>query len=49
LEGFDMKQALLPYGNALKGLNIMTCTGEWIDEKKTYDHRVVVYTEQVTE
>ena len=49
LEGFDMKRALLPYGNALRGLNIMTCTGEWIDEKKTYDHRVVVYTEQVTE
>ncbi len=46
-EGFDMKKALLPHGRALRGLNIMTCTGKWVNEKNTYDHRVVVYTEQV--
>lgn len=48
LEGLDMKKALLPYGNTLRGLNLMTCTGKWVDSKNTYDHRVLVYTEQVT-
>lgn len=47
LDGFDMKKALLPYGNTLRGLNLMTCTGKWLNGKNTYDHRVVVYTEQV--
>lgn len=47
LDGFDMKKALLPYGKTLRGLNLMTCTGKWVNGKNTYDHRVMVYTEQV--
>lgn len=47
LEGLDMKKVLLPYGNSLKGLNLMTCTGNWIKDKQTFDQRVVVYTELV--
>jgi len=30
-------------------LNLITCTGEWIPEKKTYGNRLVVYTEIVNE
>lgn len=47
LNDIDMKKVLLPYGNTLKALNLMTCTGTWLPDKKTYDQRVVVYTEQV--
>lgn len=47
LEGIDMNKALSIYGDAEKGLNIMTCTGRWIPEKLTYDQRVVVYTQQI--
>ena len=48
LEGLDMKKVLKPYGNTVKGLNLMTCTGTWVDAQKTYDKRVIVYTEQLT-
>jgi len=47
LADVDMKKMLLPYGNALRGLNLMTCTGKWLESEKTYDHRVLVWTEQV--
>ncbi len=47
LSDIDMKKVLLPYGNTLKGLNLMTCTGSWLESEKTYDHRVVVYAAQV--
>ncbi len=47
LEGLDMKKVLLPHGNSLKALNIMTCTGNWLEDKQTFDQRVVVYTELV--
>lgn len=47
LEGLDMNKALLPYGRTVRGLNLMTCTGTWIQSKQTFDHRVVVYTEQI--
>lgn len=47
LEDVDMKKALLPYGNTLRGLNLMTCSGAWVQDKQTYDHRVIVYTEQI--
>ena len=47
LKDIDMKKVLLPYGNTLKGLNLMTCTGTWLPNEKTYDQRVVVYTQQV--
>ncbi len=47
LTNVDMRKALLPYGTASKGLNIMTCTGDWLPAQNTFDRRVVVYTEQI--
>jgi len=47
LDGLDMKKMLLPYGNTLRGMNLMTCTGTWVDSKQTYDQRVMIWTEQV--
>ena len=47
LADIDMKKVLLPYGTVSRGLNLMTCTGKWLPKEYTYDHRVVVYTEQV--
>lgn len=47
LAKLDMKKALLPQNGTLKGLNLMTCTGEWLSDQQTYDHRVLVYTAQV--
>jgi LPXTG-site transpeptidase (sortase) family protein len=44
----DMDDALRPYGDAKEGLNLMTCTGKWIEAEKTYDKRVIVYTERVS-
>ena len=47
IDSVDMNKALAPYKGVENGLNLMTCTGTWIKEKETLDHRVVVYTEQV--
>lgn len=47
LEGLDMQKALSPYSGVDKGLNLMTCTGRWLADRQTYDHRVVVYTKQL--
>lgn len=47
LDDVDMSKLLLPYGTATEGVNLITCTGEWVEEKKTFDHRVLVYTERV--
>lgn len=43
----DMKSMLLPYGHALRALNLMTCAGTWVDHGKTLSQRVLVYTEQI--
>jgi LPXTG-site transpeptidase (sortase) family protein len=43
----DMHKVSLPYGTAASGLNIYTCTGKWLPEKNTFDHRTIVYTAQV--
>jgi len=43
LEDVDMKAASRPYGGAAQGLNIITCTGKWVQEKGTLDHRLIVY------
>jgi sortase (surface protein transpeptidase) len=47
LETLDMKKMLLPYGNTLRGLNLMTCTGKWLADQETYDQRVMVWAQQV--
>jgi len=36
-EGLNMRTALLPHGNVLRGLNLMTCIGTYIPEQNTYD------------
>jgi LPXTG-site transpeptidase (sortase) family protein len=43
----DMHKVSLPFGTAASGLNIYTCTGKWLPEKNTFDHRTIVYTAQV--
>lgn len=50
LADVDMKKMLLPYGNALRALNIMTCTGQWTNEggTETLNQRVLIYTEQIS-
>lgn len=47
LDGLDMKRMLLPYGTSLRGLNLMTCTGKWLEDKQTFDSRVAVFAEQI--
>lgn len=47
LDSVDMQKALSVYGDAERGLNMMTCTGTWIPEKLTYDKRAIVYAQQV--
>ena len=47
LEELSMRTALLPHGNTLRGLNLMTCIGKYIPEQNTYDKRLIVYTEQI--
>ena len=47
LSDVDMKKLLLPYGNTVRGMNLMTCTGNWVADQETYDKRVTVYTEQI--
>lgn len=46
-KGLNMRQMLLPYGKALRGLNLMTCTGKWIESEQTYDQRLLIFAEQV--
>jgi sortase (surface protein transpeptidase) len=43
----DMAKLLKTYGDAPQGLNLITCTGTYVKEQSTYDHRVVVYTKLV--
>lgn len=49
LKDVDMKKMLLPYGNALRGLNMMTCAGQWVttNGQQTLDKRVLIFTEQI--
>jgi len=47
-DSVDMQKVLRTYNNAKEGLNLMTCTGKWINDEKTYDKRAVVYTERVS-
>jgi sortase (surface protein transpeptidase) len=51
-----LRTGVYPYDSPPEGLftrsdgaylNLITCTGEWLQEAKTYDGRLVVYTELV--
>lgn len=48
LDQVDMNKALAPYDGATSGMNLMTCTGKWIQDKQTYDKRAIVYTELIS-
>jgi LPXTG-site transpeptidase (sortase) family protein len=43
----DMGSMLKVYNGADKGLNIITCTGKWIDSEKTLENRVLIYAKQI--
>ncbi|MDB5167054.1 MAG: Sortase family enzyme [Candidatus Saccharibacteria bacterium] len=43
----NMHSLLLPYGKAVRALNIITCAGDWIPSQDTLTKRVLVYTEQI--
>lgn len=47
LENVDMRKALKPYGDAKKGLNLMTCAGQWTSDNSTLDERTIIYTQQI--
>jgi LPXTG-site transpeptidase (sortase) family protein len=47
LKDVDMKKVLIPKNNVLRGMNLMTCAGDWIQDSQTLDERVIVYTEQI--
>lgn len=47
-DSVDMKKVLRTYDGAKEGLNLMTCTGKWIENERTYDKRAIVYTERVS-
>lgn len=42
----DMASMLKPYGKYARGLNIMSCIGNWIESEKTLENRVLVYAVQ---
>lgn len=48
LEGLDMRRILNPAEGVTRGLNLMTCIGDWVPEKNTYDQRVMVWAEQIS-
>jgi len=47
-DSVDMSKVLRTYDGAREGLNLMTCTGTWIKNERTYDKRAIVYTERVS-
>lgn len=49
LADVDMEKMLMPYNEGVHGLNLMTCTGKWLAEQKTYDQRVLVWAEEITQ
>jgi LPXTG-site transpeptidase (sortase) family protein len=50
LSDVDMAKMLTTYAGVTKGLNLMTCSGQWIKDNgtKTLDERILVFTEQVS-
>lgn len=47
-DAVDMNKALRSYDGVKEGLNLMTCSGTWINNEKTLDKRTIVYTERVS-
>lgn len=47
IDAVDMQKVLKPYGDATEGLNLITCTGQWLKDQRTYNQRAIVYTKRV--
>jgi len=47
LDALDMAKLMRTHNDVAEGLNLITCTGKWLADKKTYDQRVIVYTKRV--
>ena len=43
----NMSAFLQPYSGVSEGLNMITCTGKWIESQQTLDHRVLIFAERV--
>lgn len=46
LNKVDMKKVLAVYPGSSKSIAIMTCTGDWVESKKTFTQRFTVYATQ---
>lgn len=47
LAAIDMEKVVQPYEGVSEGLNLITCTGQWLKDQRTYDQRAIVYTKRV--
>lgn len=47
LDQVDMDKFMRPVSGAEEGLNLMTCSGRWINGGETMDHRLMVYTKRM--
>jgi len=43
LNSVNMQSLLTPYNGAAQGVNLIACTGKWIDNNTTLDHRILVF------
>ena len=43
IDSVDMRKVMEAYGGAAEGLNLITCDGSWIQDRKTYSDRTIVY------
>jgi len=46
LDAVNMNEVLRPYTAKTESLNLISCTGTWQKDKKTFDKRVLVFAEQ---
>lgn len=47
LDKVDMNKLLANYSGVEEGLNLITCTGDWLKDKATFNKREIVYAERV--
>ena len=47
LDKVDMNKFIRPADGVNEGLNLMTCTGSWVQNSRTRDHRIIVYTKRI--
>ena len=48
LDKVDMNQVLTPVAGTDHGLNLMTCSGEYVPKINNFNKRVIVYTKEIT-